>query len=185
LAQTFQSTGPKPRLGTPPTEGIQSIKVPVLVLVHPGQKSLKTEGLPELKSWDSAPVSRAKSSRVHVTTLPDTGAHPEDGLQLDGCLQIHFIPCQRKTKRPLIPVAQGFVNEHTGGKCQTADDEHESPWGHHGTADLPQTKSPPQLESSVFRSLFSSLHPSHSAFRLVIDIHGCCAVDGVKSCLRL
>lgn len=71
------------------------------LLACPGQRSLKTEGLPELKSGDPTQESRAKSCRLLVS-VPDTGTHPEDGLQPDGCLQIHFLPCQRKGRRALI-----------------------------------------------------------------------------------
>ena len=186
MAQALQSTGPKPRPRTPPTEGIQPERFPLLVLVHPGQKSLKTEGLPELKSWDPAQVSRATSGRLLVCIISDTEAHPEDGLQFDSCLQIHFLPCQRKGRRPLVsllPRVFSMTTQEAKVRLLLMSTSH--PGDTVALWTCPQAKNPPSLESSVFRCLLSSPHPSRSALRLVIDIHGCCAVDGVRGSLRL
>lgn len=181
MAQAFQPNGPKPRPRTPPTEGIQPARIPLLVLVHPGQKSCKTEGLSELKSWDPAQESRAKSSRLLVSVLPHTGAHPEDGLQLDSCLQIHFLPCQRKGRRPfvsLLPRVLLMTTQEPEVRLLLLSTNH--PGDTMTLWTCSQTKNPPLLESSVFRCLLSCPHPSRSALTFVTDIHGFvqCMVSG-------
>ena len=60
-----------------------------------------------------------------------------------------------------LTATQGFFNDHTGGKGQTAADEHKSPWEHRGTVDLPPSQEPSFAGVLSFQ-MPSPLSPSFS-----------------------